>query len=57
MYRIVIDLDTERSAEYLKEQIEKQFPLVDGKVKIIKDAEIKPLNKVIEDMKRQGNHA
>lgn len=49
-YTIIIEMDSEKSANYLKEQIEEKFPLIEGKVKILKEPEIKPLNEVIEDL-------
>jgi hypothetical protein len=54
MFKIVIDSLSEKSANFLKEEIEKTFPLIDGKVEIIKDSEIKTLDKLIEENKNKG---
>jgi hypothetical protein len=48
-YRIQIDGLSENASKHLKEGIEKQFPLLEGKVKIYKEPEIKPLNEYIEE--------
>lgn len=53
MYRVIIKLETEKSANFLKNQIEENNPLLDGKVMIEKDSEIKPLNEVIVDMEQR----
>lgn len=48
MYSIIIDGLTEKSSKLLKEEIEKQFPLLDGKVKVYKEPEERPLSEIIE---------
>jgi hypothetical protein len=48
-YRIQIEGLSENASKHLKEGIEKQFPLLEGKVRIYKEPEIKPLNEYIEE--------
>jgi len=48
-YRIQIDGLTEKSSKLLKEEIEKLFPLLDGKVIIHKKPEIRPLSDFIDE--------
>lgn len=48
-YSICIDGLSENASKVLKEGIEKQFPLLEGKVKIYKEPEIRPLNEFIEE--------
>lgn len=51
MLKLIIDVDTEKSAEYLKKEIEEKFPLLDGRIKIGYEAEIKPLDEIIQESK------
>jgi hypothetical protein len=48
-YSIVIDGLSENASKVLREGIEKQFPLLEGKVKIFKEPEIRPLSEFIEE--------
>lgn len=50
-YKVIIDLDSENSAKHLKEEIEKLFPLVEGRVRIVKEPEIQPLSEIIENQR------
>jgi hypothetical protein len=51
-HTIIIQLDSEKAAIYLKEQIENMNPLLEGSVKIHKEPVIQRLSEIIEDMKR-----
>lgn len=53
MYNIIIEGLTEKSSKLLKEEIEKLFPLIDGRVKIYKKPEERPLNEIIEEYNNQ----
>lgn len=53
MYNIIIEGLTEKSSKLLKEEIEKLFPLIDGRVKIYKEPEERPLNEIIEEYNNQ----
>lgn len=48
-YRIQIDGLSENASKHLKEEIEKQFPLLEGRVEIHKKPEIRPLSEFIEE--------
>ena len=48
-YSIHIKDLSEKSAKLVKEGIEKEFPLLEGKVIIHKEPEIRPLNEFIEE--------
>ena len=52
----MIDLETEKSATYVKEEIEKMFPMLDGKISVYKDHPIRPLNEVIEYIREKERH-
>lgn len=52
---VTIEVQSENAANSLKKQIEEQFPLIEGNVKITKDSERKPLNEVIEELKIKGH--
>lgn len=52
-YVIKIELKSEKAANFLKKQIEENFPLIEGNINIIKGHEIKPLNEVIDDIKNE----
>ena len=53
MYTIIINGLSEKSAKIIKEGIEEKFPILDEKVIIYKEPEIKPLNEAIEDFRRK----
>jgi hypothetical protein len=53
MYKIIIDLKTEKSANLLKEELEGIYPLLDGRINIFKQPKIKSLSEVIEDIKNR----
>lgn len=53
MYNIIIEGLTEKSSKLLKEEIEKLFPLIDGRVKIYKEPKERPLNEIIEEYNNQ----
>lgn len=48
-YRIQIDGLSENASKHLKEGIERLFPLLEGKVQIHKEPEIRPLSEFIEE--------
>jgi hypothetical protein len=48
-YRIHVSGLSENASKHLKEGIEKLFPLLEGKVQIHKEPEIRPLNELIEE--------
>ncbi|MNV51141.1 hypothetical protein D3C71_1431800 [compost metagenome] len=51
MHKVIINnLMTEKAAYFLKEEITRLFPIVDGNVEVYTEPEIKPLNEVIEDL-------
>ncbi|MEO2202234.1 hypothetical protein ABGV42_00565 [Paenibacillus pabuli] len=56
MYNVVINLDSEEAANFVKEHIEKSLPLLKGVVSIYKQPEVTSLDKVIESVKN-GNYS
>jgi hypothetical protein len=53
MVKVMIELDTEKSAEYVKNEVEKLFPTLDGRISIYKEPSITTLDKAIEEMRRK----
>lgn len=52
MFKVIINLDTAKSAKYIMDELEKMFPLLDGRIHLYQEPEIKPLNEVIKDITR-----
>lgn len=50
--KIMIDVETEKSAIYLKKEMEDKFPLLDGKVQIMKEAPIVSLSDLIDQQRK-----
>jgi hypothetical protein len=50
MYRVVINMESEKSANHLKKEIEKTFPLIEGKVRIQKEPEFKPFDEIVKEI-------
>lgn len=53
--KLMIDVETEKSALYLKKELEEQFPLLDGKVQILKEAPIVSLSEIISNERKANS--
>lgn len=56
MYRVSIEMPTEKAAKEVKRIIEELHPMLDGMVTITKEPEITTLNKIIEWKPADGLH-
>lgn len=54
--KLMIDVETEKSALYLKKELEEQFPLLDGKVQILKEALIVSLSEIISNERKANSN-
>jgi hypothetical protein len=48
MVKIIIDIETLKSANFLLKELSEKYPLLDGRMKIYKEPEITTLNVLIE---------
>ncbi len=48
-YRVVVEVFSPSSAEYVKEQIIKHLPFLEGQVTIVVEPQITTLDKIIEE--------
>lgn len=49
MYSIIIDVETEKSTDYLIKELIEKYPLLDGRIKKYKEPEITTLDKLIKE--------
>ena len=55
MYKIIIDMETEKSVDYFIKELSEKYPLLDGRIKKYKEPEITTVDKLIEK-ERIKNH-
>jgi hypothetical protein len=51
MYKIIIDMETEKSLDFLMKELIEKYPLLDGRIKKYQEPEITTLDKLIQKTK------
>lgn len=53
MVKIIIDVETEKSADFLMKELSEQYPLLDGRIRVYIEPEITTLDKAIKKLQKQ----
>jgi hypothetical protein len=54
MCKIIIDMETEKSADFLMGELLEKYPLLDGRVRKYQEPEITTLDKLIKKAKKEN---
>lgn len=49
MFKVMVSLETLKSAKHMKDELEKLYPLLDGRVQILEPNKIRPLSEIINE--------
>jgi hypothetical protein len=55
MYSIIIDMETEKSAEFLMKELIEKYPLLDGRIRKYQEPKITTLDRLIDSSMKKGD--
>jgi hypothetical protein len=56
MFSIIIDMETEKSADFLMKELIEKYPLLDGRIRKYKEPKITTLDKLIDNSLKKGDN-
>jgi hypothetical protein len=49
MFKVMVNLETLKSAKHMKDELEKLYPLLDGRIQILEPQPVRPLSEIIKE--------